>query len=128
MGLFSSREKCFCAFCKSERTVYRTKRVGWIHIIEGTMASSVIMAGVWHRFDPRVVLIFVAYLAIAESFLQFRWRLGLICKHCGFDPSLYLKDSDLAAEKVKTFLEKRRSDPSYLLRPKLNLPKVIKSE
>jgi metallophosphoesterase superfamily enzyme len=46
------------------------------------------------------------------------------CRHCGFDPLVYVKDRELAAQKVKAFLEKRKEDPAMLLRPALNLPKI----
>ena len=84
------------------------------------------MAALWQGFDPRVIMIFTVYLAITEIFIQFRWRVTIVCKECGFDPVLYLKDTDAAAQKVKIRLEQRKNDPESLLKPPLQIPKVYK--
>lgn len=82
----------------------------------------------FQEFDPRVLLIFVAFLALAETFVQIRWRLTIVCRHCGFDPVLYLKDSTRAAAKVKIRLDQRRQDPATLLARPLDLPKLSKEK
>lgn len=46
----------------------------------------------------------------------------MTCRHCGFDPVLYLKDVNLAVEKVQRRLEARRTDPGSLLAAPLQLP------
>ena len=86
------------------------------------------MFAVFQEFDPRVLLIFVAFLAIAEIFVQFRWRLTIVCKHCGFDPVLYLKDSEKAVAKVKLRLDQRQKDPASLLAEPLQIPKLPKEK
>jgi hypothetical protein len=78
----------------------------------------------WGAFDPRVLVIFAMALGITETFIQIRWRLSISCKQCGFDPVLYLKDADKAAEKVNEHLKQRRLDPQYLLARPLNLPSI----
>lgn len=79
---------------------------------------------IWGQFDPRVVFIWVFFLAIAETFLQLRWRLTMACRHCGFDPVVYVKDPQLAAAKVKIHLDRRKEDPVSLFRRPLNIPTV----
>ncbi len=86
------------------------------------------MYAVFHEVDPRAILFFVAFLAIAETFVQIRWRMTIACKHCGFDPVLYLKDSTLAAAKVKKHLDQRKNDPASLLARPLNLPTISKEK
>ena len=80
------------------------------------------MIAIWREFDPRVLVIFVVYLAIAEVFVQIRWRMALSCKQCGFDPVIYKKSATVAVEKVKDHLLRRKQDPRYLLYEPLNLP------
>lgn len=80
------------------------------------------MYSIWGTFDPRVIFIWVLFLAIAETFLQLRWRLTITCRECGFDPVQYLKDPQLAAAKVKAHLERRKEDPVNLFKKPLNLP------
>lgn len=126
--LFSSRKDCYCAFCRSPRKVYLKKNIGIVDIFGAVLGSGVAMFAIFHEFDPRVMLIFVAFLAIAETFVQVRWRLTIVCRHCGFDPVVYLKDSALAAAKVKMKLEKRKEDPATLLSRPLQLPRISREK
>jgi hypothetical protein len=118
------RVDCFCAFCKSSRKVYTRRRIGGMNILAAALGAIVCMFFLFQEFDPRVFLLFVLFLAISEVFVQIRWRMSMVCKHCGFDPVLYLKSHELAAEKVKKHLESRKNDPATLLKPPLQLPKI----
>jgi hypothetical protein len=122
MVRLSARKKCFCAFCKSERTIFTKRRSSLSNVVASGLAAALLMMAFWQTFDPRVILIFVVFLAAAETFVQIRWRLNIVCKHCGFDPVLYLKDAGQAAEKVKVFLARRKADPASLLKPALKIP------
>lgn len=86
------------------------------------LASFVIMFLIFRDSDARVFLIFVFSLAVAEFFIQIRWRLGVVCPHCGFDPVLYSASPERAAQKVKIHLDRRQNDPNMLLARPLNLP------
>ncbi len=118
----ASRVQIFCAFCRSPRRVYRSRRIGLAHVVASALAAGLIMAALWQEFDARVMIVFVICLAIAEVFLQIRWRMSLTCHQCGFDPVVYKKNPEAAAEKVKIHLQRRKEDPRYLLSPSLNLP------
>jgi len=122
MGLFGSRKKCYCAFCKSERMVYSKRRINVFNVLAAAVAAGLTMAVIWQAFDPRVMLFFVAFLAIAESFVQIRWRLNIVCKYCGFDPVLYLKDPEKVAQRVRLVLEDRKKDPATLFKAPLKIP------
>ena len=50
----------------------------------------------------------------------------MTCRHCGFDPVLYLKDINAAVSKVKRRLDERKSDPMSLMAEPLRLPKQKK--
>lgn len=122
------RRKCFCAFCRSERIIYAKKRIGFLTAFGCLLASLSIMFLLFQEFDPRFIVFFVLFLAVAEVFTQIRWRLSVVCKYCGFDPVLYLKDTALALEKVKAKLEQRQKNPETWLARPLNLSKISRAK
>ena len=99
-----------------------------MNILAAAMASVVVMFAIWQEYDPRVMVVFVVCLAISEVFVQIRWRLSVVCRTCGFDPILYVKDPEAAAGKVKVQLDRRKEDPKYLLAKPLNLPAIPKEK
>lgn len=124
--LFSSRKACFCAFCKTERKLYLKKNIGWLDAFGSAMGAIVLTYALFQELDPRGVFFFLALAIAGEVFVKLRWRMNIVCHHCGFDPALYVKNPEGAAEKVKIFLQKRKEDPAMLLKPALNLPKISK--
>lgn len=126
--MYMSSKACYCAFCRSPRKVFTKRRVNLFNILAAALGSAILMFMIWQEFDPKVFLIFVVFLAIAETFVQIRWRINIVCKHCGFDPVLYIKDHAQAAEKVRLHLEKRKQDPASLLAKPLNIPKLTKQQ
>ncbi len=50
----------------------------------------------------------------------------MICDFCGFDPVLYKREPARAAEKVKAFIEARKTDPKMLLKPYPKLEPIKK--
>ncbi|NUN06785.1 MAG: hypothetical protein HUU57_13605 [Bdellovibrio sp.] len=123
-SLFRKRHNCYCAFCKSPRRIYRKKNISFLNIIGSALAAVVFMFVLWQQYDPRAIIVFVVCLAISEVFVKIRWRLSVVCRQCGFDPVLYLKDPEAAALKVKDQLVVRQQDPKYLLSRPLNLPAI----
>ena len=126
--LNSTRKDCYCAFCKSPRKIYTKRRINLFNILGSVFASVLVMYTIFQGFDPRVMLIFVVLLAISEVFVQFKWRVAIVCQHCGFDPVLYLKDSIKASEKVKIKLAQRKKDPASLFGPALNIATITKKK
>ena len=122
MQVFRNTVNVFCAFCRSAHRVPSAKRIGARHIFGAMLSAALSMMVIWREFDPRVLMIFVVYLATAEIFVQVRWRMSLGCKQCGFDPVIYKKSPDVAVEKVKDHLERRKKDPRFLLFEPLDLP------
>ncbi len=55
---------------------------------------------------------------MVEIFSNLRWRLAIVCKYCGFDPVVYLKNPEMAAEKVKNFMLDRKNSANFLLSTK----------
>lgn len=123
-SLFRNRQNCYCAFCKSPRRIYRKKNISLVNVLASGLASVVIMFALWQEYDPRVMIVVVICLAVAEIFVKIRWRLSVVCRQCGFDPILYVKEPELAAKKVKEQLDVRKADANYLLAKPLNLPTI----
>lgn len=88
------------------------------------MASFLAMNLIWGQWDARVFLVFAFLLTLVEVGFKLRWRMALVCRFCGFDPALYLRKPNQAAERVKLHLEKRSQNPLTLFskQPRLNLP------
>ena len=131
MKLFSKSVKDFyCAFCRTPRRVSFQKHIGAFEILLSSVASIILMLLFFQKFDPRALGIFAVSLSLLEFLVQFKYRLALPCKQCGFDPLLYMKSKEKACAQVKEHLENRKNDPSVYLssRPKLDLPVLKKKK
>jgi hypothetical protein len=103
-------------------------KFGIVAIVGALLGSLVLMTLVFQEFDPKFLIFFVILLAIAEIFVQLRWRMTIVCRHCGFDPVLYVKDTQKAVEKVKAKLDARRDDPAAIFARPLHLPTIPKGK
>ena len=123
MGLFgSSKEKVFCAFCRTPHHVFKDKSFQFRHGILSFLTSICMSFLIWKEYNPKSLMFFVVALMLSEVFLRLRWRLHIACRACGFDAITYAKNPAEAAETVKNFLIERKNDPQYLLKKPLNLP------
>lgn len=120
----SQRRECFCAYCKNQRKVYRSKHLSVLAVTGFIGLSLIFSALIWSTVDPRSLIILTVFLLIGELFYQLRWRQSMICTYCGFDPVVYVKDPTLAADKIREFLKERSEKPENLLRPILNIPRA----
>jgi hypothetical protein len=123
MFIQARRQTVYCAFCSTPHEVYKDKSIKLRHVFLSAAASGCLSFIVWREYDPKSILFFVVGLMLAEVFCRLRWRMHLTCQSCGFDPVIYKKDPNRAAELVKIFLRNRESDPRFLLKKPLNLPK-----
>jgi hypothetical protein len=119
---------CFCAFCRSERSVYRKRHVSSTDVLWGFLASTLLSFIVWQDFDPRLAIFFAFAVALSELFVVFRWRLSIACPKCGFDPVLYKKNPELAAQRVKAYYSARAEDPLSVFAPPPKLPVLIRKK
>ncbi len=123
-----SSKKCFCAFCRSERVVYRKRHISLFDVFTSIIVSLLLSFIVWQDFDPRLVVFFAMSVAISELFVVFRWRFSIACPKCGFDPVLYRKKPELAALRVKAFYGERMEDPMSVFSPPPRLPSLIRKK
>lgn len=118
--------KIYCAFCKLPRNFYNKKHIHWTNVGLSALCAFLTMFIIWQSFEPVVLVFFVIYLALAEIFIQIRWRLSVVCPHCSFDPVIYVKNPELACQKVIQRLNFRKESGDFLLSandPFRNLPK-----
>lgn len=121
--LLPVRKKCFCAYCKTPRKVYRNKNLSLFTILGLIGLSVVLTKTIWHNIDTRGLFILAFILITGEVCAQIKWRGSMICNNCGFDAVLYVRNPEAAGLKIKEFMEYRSTRPEYLLRPSIPLPK-----
>jgi hypothetical protein len=117
-----ARRRILCAFCGIDRMVNRKRSLSIMDFFWAGLSAVLLMFVVFRGFDPRVFLFSVFCIALAEFFVRVRWRVNLLCPHCGFDPVTYKRSPERAAERVRLHLQRRKDDPRYLLARPLNLP------
>ena len=120
--MFSQRRSCFCAFCKVERKVYAYKHLQFMDVLGLVFLGNVCTYATIKSLDIRGILIVGVLLILGETFSQFKWRLSMICRNCGFDPVIYVRNPEQAGLKIKAFLDKRSESPEHLLRLPVIMP------
>lgn len=115
MGLFQSQQKRVCAFCRSTRTVYMKKGIGISDAFTALLMAFTITYIFWQNLNPKVIVIFGCLLIVMEIVILTRHRLSVVCRYCGFDPHVYLKKPEKAADLVKLRVEELRQSPDALL-------------
>ncbi len=116
----------YCSFCSLPHKVYTQKHVSILEIIAFMAVAVLATFLIWEDFHPTGVLIFATLSALMELFHRVRYRHSVRCSHCGFDPFVYKLHPEEAAKIVKAFLDNRREDPLYLLRPQPKIKPIIK--
>jgi len=71
---------------------------------------------VYKSLDPRGLFFIGILLLTGEAFTQTKWRTSMVCRNCGFDPVIYVRNPEQAGLKIKAFLDKRAESPAHLLR------------
>ncbi len=113
----------FCAFCRSPKTYFKRRRLGFINFLVAMICAAAINFIFTDGIDFRVFIILIANLFVIEFALKIRWRMSLICHECGFDPIIYKRNPELACQMVKTKTDTRREDPIKNLFFPLLIPK-----
>jgi hypothetical protein len=124
----SVKEQAYCIFCKSKKYVYTKKHANFVNWVLSIFCAIFIGFIVFGDIDFKSVIFLGVLIAIAEIFIHLRWRMSLICHECGFDPIIYLKDPEAAAQIVKKKLHDRSNNPANYLKPPLKVPIKIISD
>lgn len=95
-------------------------------ILALTVVGAVFTYLVWQDFHWTGVVLFLILAVTAEMVAQMRWRMSIRCSACGFDPVVYKRNPQVAADAVKAFLAERKKDPLYLLKPQPDIRPIIK--
>jgi hypothetical protein len=114
----NSTQKRLCAFCRTERRVYMKKGIRLSDFATALMMSLAVTYMIWQSLNPKAIVIFVCLLVIMEIVILVRHRLSVVCQYCGFDPHVYLKKPERAAELVRLRIERLRLEPQSLLSQK----------
>ena len=133
------REICYCAFCKNEKRIYTSKSLGWSKLILLMVLASITSSLVTNTLEQiewihagkvgwGLLVILLLSILCVEIAAHLRWRMSLKCVLCGFDPVLYKQSPTLAAEIVKSHLERRKEDPTSVLSRPLLLPRILKKK
>jgi hypothetical protein len=114
MKMISRRQRrCFCAFCKAPRKIYKKKHVNLTNVVAGIMLAMALSAAYYGQPDPRGLVVFCTFMVISEIFVYLRWRTSLVCRLCGFDPITYKRSPEAAARLVREFFNSKSEDPSF---------------
>ena len=121
---------CYCAHCRSARSVISQQHVSWINVLQSFVLSAALSFLFWQGLHPLSAVFALSFLVLAEIAVRLRRRADLICKKCGFDPVLYKKSPELAKAKVKEFFKKNIMDPDVPLidSPLIEIRKKIKAK
>lgn len=120
------RNKVYCAFCRVPQKVYAHKHVPLVALLAHGLVAAILSYVVWGAFHWSALLLFMSLSLITELLFQLKWRQSVVCRACGFDPVVYKRNPEQAAQEVKAFLAQRKEDPMYMLKPQPDLPKPRK--
>lgn len=94
------------------------KHLGFQGFLSAFLLGAALSLIIWQSLDPRALGFVVVFLVSWESLAHIKWRVGMICSYCGFDPILYKRSPEAACTKVKEFMENRKKDPMFYLSSK----------
>ena len=125
--LNKTSESRICAFCKLDHRVYLKKEVSIFDAALLIFITGILAFAIWGGPDLRSLLIFMTLAFVLQVFLRVRYRESVKCPHCGFDAILYGQNTEQAAQKVKAFLEHRKDNLEYVLKPKPRIKPIYKT-
>src|SRR4051812_10673396 len=131
MGLISRlRDHRYCAFCKARRKVYVKKHIDLTNVVGAVLLSFGVTYVIYGAADPQGLMLVGAILLVSESFVYLRWRLGIVCKMCGFDPVIYKRSPAQASALVSQFFREQVQNPEFWLTksPLLQVQKRIREQ
>lgn len=97
----------YCPLCKVFRRISQHPRPESArHIVQIGLTSLAFTLGAWSWFSWKGIVSFVPIWAVFEMIYRIRIRGILRCPHCGFDPVLFLSDTERAKKEVESHWRK----------------------
>jgi len=92
----------YCPLCMASRRIPMHPKAGQpIHFVRIALLTLVFTLLTWEWFGPKGLVAFVPFWIIFEVLYRAKVRGALACKKCGFDPALYLVDTQKARVAVQ---------------------------
>lgn len=107
------KTECYCALCRSPRTLRYSRRLKSQHYIQILTLGVVFTAATFSWFTWKGIFALPLIWASFESIHKSLYRKDLKCPYCGFDPTWYKKDVALARRKVEEFLQQNPDSPLF---------------
>lgn len=107
----SEKTECFCALCRSPRTLRYSRRLKGRHFLQILTLGIVFTASTSPWFDWKGAFALPLIWAIFEGQYKSLYRKDLKCPFCGFDPTWYKKDVKFARQQVEEFLKQNPESP-----------------
>lgn len=96
-----------CPLCRLSRRVPMHPKPQPRHFGQVLLTSAFFTLLTWSLFTWKGLVSFIPFWCTFEVFYRTRARATLFCKNCGFDPYLFLQDTDLAKQEVETHWRKK---------------------
>lgn len=98
----------FCPNCKQHRqSALPRNPMNSRALLQVGLATAFFMLMTWHWFHIKGAVAFVPIWAIYEAVYRVRVRARLSCPHCGFDPFLYVRNTQLARKEIENYWRKK---------------------
>jgi hypothetical protein len=102
---------CFCALCRSPRKLRYNRHLSRQNFTQIAVLTIVVAAIAYPWLSFKGLMSLPLVWAIFESTHKSLYRKDLKCPYCGFDPTWYKKDVNLARQKVEQFLKENPDSP-----------------
>lgn len=99
--------KFICPTCHTERRVPLRGAPGGIHYVQIGLTAALFTVAAWPIFGIKGFVSFLPIWAVFETVYRIRRRGIVMCPKCGFDPVLFMRDSDRARDEMRKFWVKR---------------------
>ncbi len=96
-----------CPLCRITRKVPLHPKPQPRHFAQMLITSAFFTLLTWKLFQWKGLVCFIPFWCIFEVIYRSRARAALYCKSCGFDPYLFLVDSNLAKREVEVHWRKK---------------------
>jgi len=98
----------YCPHCRSPRKIpYRPQPGGWKHFSQIGLTAGFVTLLTWKWFDWKGIVVFLPIWAVFEFFYRSQVRAALSCPNCGFDPILYMVDTQKARDEIEKYWRKK---------------------